>query len=78
MIHDDEDGDDPVALSWIYYICRAKLCLTDKETGRLTLTRFFALYKAYKDTFDLEMRLKNANVTYADVTARAARSDRWF
>ena len=55
------------------------MCLTLKETGRLTLTTFLKLYQHYKDTFDVEMRLKNANVTYADAEARAyQRESSWF
>lgn len=78
MIHDEDDTDPVIDFSWFYYIGRAKFGLSFNETGRLTLTTFYQLYKHYKDTFDLEMRLKNANVTYADAIARSRKSDEWF
>ncbi len=39
---------------------------------------FNKLYKHYKDNFDLEMRLNNANVTYAEARARQIKSEEWF
>lgn len=44
----------------------------------MTLTTFLKLYKHYQDTFDLELRLKNANVTYAEALKKAQKSDEWF
>lgn len=65
MIHEgDEREDTPVNFSWIYYICRAKLALTDKESGRLTYKQFKELYQAYKDTFDLELYMYLCRDTY--------------
>ncbi len=78
MIHDEDDADPVIDFSWFYFIGRAKFGLSFSETGRLTLTTFYRLYKHYKDTFDLEIRLKNANVTYADAIARSQKSDEWF
>ena len=39
---------------------------------------FNRLYQHYKDTFDMEMRLKNANVTYSEAYARAQKAEEWF
>lgn len=70
--------DPYIDFSWFYFIGTAKLRLSMKETGRLTLTMFNRLYAHYKDTFDTEMRLKNANVTYAEAYQQAQRAEEWF
>lgn len=48
------------------------------EVGRLTLTLFNKLYGHYKDDWDLEMRLKAANMTYAEAYEKAQKSEEWF
>lgn len=48
--------------------------LTDKETGRLTYKQFKGLYKAYKDTFDLELLLTVNKITYAAAMQKAEES----
>lgn len=68
----------PIDFTWFYFIGKAKLNLSFKETGRLTMTMFFKLYQHYKDTFDLEMRLRNANMTYADAYDNAEKAEEWF
>ena len=52
--------------------------LTDKETGRLTLTTFYKLYKHYKSTWDLEMLMWHTKTTYAEVDKRSQQADEWF
>lgn len=52
--------------------------MTFKETGRLTLKMFNKLYQLYKDDFDLEMRLKNANVTYEEAYIQQQKDEEWF
>lgn len=52
--------------------------LTFKETGRLTLTTFNKLYQHYKNNFDLEMRLKKANMTYEEAYKKANEQEEWF
>lgn len=44
----------------------------------MTLTLFNKLYMHYKDTFDTEMRLRNANMTYAEAWAEAQKDEEWF
>lgn len=39
---------------------------------------FNKLYRHYKDNFDYEMRLKNANVTYAEAYAQSQKDEEWF
>ena len=68
----------PTNFSWIYYISRAKLNLSEKETGRLTYKEFKLRYKAYKDVFDMELLLTLARKTYAQVDAEANKSEEWF
>lgn len=49
-----------------------------KETGRLTLTIFNKLYSHYKNDWDLEMRLRKANMTYAEAYNRSQKEQEWF
>jgi hypothetical protein len=74
----DEEDPTPVDFTWFRFIGRTRLGLTDREIGRLTITTFFRLYKHYKDTWSLEMRLARANLTYEEAEARAARSQEWL
>lgn len=39
---------------------------------------FCKLYNHYKDTFDLEMRLRNANMTYEYAYNKAEKDEEWF
>lgn len=49
-----------------------------KEVGRITLRSFMKLYKHYKNNFDLEMRLKNKNMTYEELYNQSQKNNRWF
>ena len=74
-----QDESDPVIdFSWFYFIGRAKLMLTDKETGRLTMTTFNKLYGHYKDNFDLEMRMTHSNITYRELYLKTQQDEEWF
>ncbi len=77
MIH-DEDEAEPIDFSWFYFIGRTKLGLSFHEVGRMTLTLFNKLYQHYKDNFDLELRLRNANKTYADAYKQAQDAEEWL
>ena len=68
----------PIDFSWFYFIGINKLNLTEKRIGRLTLRLFNKLYKHYKNDFDLEMRLKKANMTYEEAYYKTNQDDRWF
>lgn len=70
--------DSPISFSWIYFICRAKLNLDKKESGRLTYNQFISLYRAYQDTFDLELILTSSHTTYAQLKAEAEKSEEWL
>ena len=52
--------------------------LADKEVGRLTITTFNKLYGHYKDNFDIEMRMRLANVTYSELYEQEQKSEEWF
>ena len=39
---------------------------------------FYKLYGHYKDNFDLEMRLRNANVTYEEAYQKQQADEEWF
>lgn len=67
-----------MSFSWVYYIARAKLCLTEKETGRLTYLQFKERYRAYQDTFDIELLLMRKQKTYAEARELAQNSNEWF
>lgn len=79
MIHEDDD-DEPniIDFSWFYFIGRTRLNLTFKETGRMTYWLFNKLYTHYKNTWDIEMRLRNANMTYSDLSVRLEKEEEWF
>ena len=74
-----QDESDPVIdFSWFYFIGRAKLNLTWHETGRLTLWMFNRLYQHYKDTWDMEMMLSAAHMTYKAAYIKSQEDDEWF
>lgn len=39
---------------------------------------FNKLYGHYKDNFDIEMKLRNANVTYAEAYEQSIKSEEWL
>ena len=39
---------------------------------------FNKLYGHYKDNFDFEMRLKNANETYREAFLKSQQDEEWF
>lgn len=80
MIHEDDDEIDksPINFLWIYFICRTKLNLTDKESGRLTYRQFRGLYRAYCDTFDTELYLTMARKTYHSLREKARADEEWL
>lgn len=78
MIPDEEEADPYIDFSWFYYIGKAKLGLSFKETGRLTLRTFNKLYQHYKNDFDLELTLKLSKTTYANAYAKAQKEEEWF
>ena len=73
-----EEVDEIIDFTWFYSIGMTKLLLSEKRIGRMTLNLFLKLYKHYKDTFDLEIRLKNSNMTYEDLKIKQRKSDEWF
>lgn len=73
------DYDPTINFAWYYFIGRTRLGLSsDREVGRLTLRRFRALYKAYKDTFDIETKLRASGTTYAKLEAQSMSDEEWF
>ena len=64
--------------SWFMFIGKTKLNLSFKETGRLTLTMFNKLYAHYKNDWDYEMRLFNANMTYDEAFRQAQKDEEWL
>lgn len=44
----------------------------------MTLNLFYKLYKHYKDTFDIEMLLKNSNTTYQQLKNKTQKSELWL
>jgi hypothetical protein len=67
-----------IDFTWFYFIGRTKLNLTFKEVGRMTLRTFNKFYKCYKDNFDLEMRLKLSNTTYAELNKKSEEQQEWL
>lgn len=77
MIHEDDDCS-VIDFSWFYFIGKTKLNLSFKETGRLTYWMFNKLYTHYKNNFDIEMRLRNANITYEEAWTKSQEAEEWF
>lgn len=67
-----------IDFSWFWFIGKTKLNLSFNETGRLSLRMFYKLYGHYKDNFDYEMRLRNANVTYEEAFQKQQADEEWF
>jgi hypothetical protein len=67
-----------INFAWFYFIGRNKLGFTFKEVGRMTMRTFNKFYKCYKDNFDLEMRLKNSNTTYAEAIRKSKEQEEWI
>ena len=44
----------------------------------MTITTFFKLYEHYKNDFSMEMRLKNANMTYEEAFIKQQEQEEWF
>ena len=44
----------------------------------MTLTLFNKLHKHYKDTFDMEMRLTKAGITYEEAYKKAQEDEEWL
>jgi hypothetical protein len=42
------------------------------------MTMFNKLYGHYKDNFDLEMHLKNANMGYREAYIKSQKEEEWF
>jgi hypothetical protein len=62
----------------LYFIGKAKLGLSFKETGRLTIKMFNKLYGHYKDNWDFEMRLTQSNMTYREAHLKSQQDEEWF
>ena len=72
------DEPEPIDFSWYYFIGKAKLHLSFKETGRLTLHMFGKMYSHYKDDFDLEMKLRSSDTTYKQLFIQSQKDEEWF
>lgn len=44
----------------------------------MTLRKFNEFYNHYKDNFDLEMKLKSSNTTYAELRKKLIEEEQWF
>ena len=78
MIQEDSDEYEPIDFSWFYFIGVAKLNLSIKEVGRLTISMFSKLYAHYKNTWSYEMRLFHKNITYSEAIAMEEKEQEWL
>lgn len=78
MIQEESDEYEPIDFSWFYFIGCAKLGLSIKEVGRLTVSMFSRLYEHYKNTWSYEMRMSNKNMTYHEAFLQAQKEQEWF
>ena len=53
MIH--EEFDNEIDFSWLLYIGHCLLGFTEKEVGRMTLSKLLKLYKHYKNNYDFRL-----------------------
>lgn len=44
----------------------------------MTLRLFNKLYQHYKNTFDMEMRLTKANMTYEELYIKSQKEEEWL
>lgn len=44
----------------------------------MTLTLFNKLYMCYKNDFDMETRLRSANMTYSELYEKSMEDEEWF
>ena len=72
------EESEPIDFTFFYFIGITKLNLSEKRVGRLTFRLFNKLYQHYKNVFDLEMRLKNRDMTYRELYAKSQQEDEWF
>lgn len=72
------DEPEPIDFTWFYFIGKAKLNLSFKETGRLTLTTFNKFFGHYKSLWSMEMRLTQANMTYEEAYNKSQQDEEWF
>lgn len=49
--------------------------MSESEIGDMTLNKFFRLYKQYKRTFDLELKMYKIGKTYAELEYRPTLDD---
>ena len=52
--------------------------MSDKEVWRLTIRQFLNLYQAYKDQFDVELRLTLSRTTFKQAEAESMKAEEWF
>lgn len=80
MIHEEDEEEEPAILdfSWYRFIAQAKLGLSFREVGRLTLGMFNRMWQHYKDNFDLELRLRWSGVTYEALRTQTDESEEWL
>lgn len=74
----DEEEDDTIDFSYYYFVGAAKLNLTIKQIGRLTVNMFNRLYQHYKVSFDLELYLFHARKTYGEREAEVRENEDAF
>lgn len=74
----DEVEPEVIDFTWFYFVGKRCLNLSIKEIGRMTVKTFMRFYQHYKDNWDVEMRLTNANMTYKEAAEKAKKSEEWF
>jgi len=74
----DDAEDDTIDFAYFYFVGAAKLNLTFKQIGRLTVRAFNRLYKHYKDNWSLEMRMTHRNMTYDELERKARENEDLF
>ncbi len=67
-----------IDFSWFYFIGLTRLGLTIREIGHLSVRLFMRLYGHYQTTWSREMKLTQANMTYAEFNKKQQEAEDWF
>lgn len=60
-MHEEDDG--VIDFSWLLFIGHCLLKFSEKEVGRMTLSKLLKLYKHYKNNYDFEL----THISYSEL-----------
>jgi len=72
VIHEEENFK--IDFSWLLFIGHCLLGFSEKEVGRMTLSKLLRLYKHYKIDYDFKL----SRVSYNELEERIAHDGEWL